>query len=484
MGDEKAIGIACNNLGNTLHAVCKTFKLDGECCDRIPGICCVKMALEHYNESVLDGHAQLDRAVVDEEKAEFTQQLADRIFNRALFLLLVDGEKCAPPNARATGLSDIQSVHHMDHNVKDFWIDRSLLLDHSEDFFIRLLQRASGLLDFDDDMELRLLWDAKDLVSIADQFLFATADQPKALLFDAINLIGRLQQLEAVAMRVDLCRGKTEEAACLAMRKFVEDEYLIEDSFIMSSKVLLTILRGNPEWSGLWPSKAKSLVRADLRKMLRTCKRSTLDIGKCVVFATEINERWHCHTLLARVNVRCLQLYDECFSRDDYVGLVSYTTLGDLNVALSEKCEDELRQRTNLDLATTTTSEQVCPSFALATQMLIDSQATSENDSFLILFTDGYSWDSDSSTQATIKAQLTRINRDRETKMHVIILGMDVEDEETKEECKAMCLVTKRSLYVDINEGNVDSVFDDIGHIVRGDNGRNTNQQGLTMEKF
>ena len=484
MGDKKAIGIACNNLGNTLHAVCRTLQFHGECCNRIPGICCVKMALEHYDESVLDGHGQLDGAFVAEEKAEFMQQLADRMFNRAMFLLLVEGDKCAPPNARATGLSDIQKVRHMDDDVKDFWIDRKLLLDHSEDFYLRLLQRASGLLDFDDDMELRLLWDAKDLVSIADQFLFAAADQPKVSLFDTINMVGRLQQLETVAMRLGLCRGRTEDAACLAMRKFVEDEFLIEDSFIMSSKVLLTILRGNNEWLRSWPLKAKSSVRADLRKMLRMCKRSTLDIGKCVVFATEINERWHCHGLLVRINVRCLQLYDECFSGDDYIGLVSYTTLGDLNVALCEKSENEGRQRTNLDLATTSTSEQVCPSFAIASQMLIDSPATSENDSFLLLFTDGYSWDSDSSTQTTIKAQISRMNRDRDTKMHVIIVGMDVEDEETKEQCKAMCMVTKQSLYVDIDEGNVDSTFDRIGYIIRGDKGRSTNQQGLTMERF
>lgn len=484
MGDKKAIGIACNNLGNTLHAVCKQLKFGRGCCDRIPGICCVKMALEHYNESVLDGHAQLDRAVMDEEKAEFTQQLADRMFNRSMFLLLVDGGKCAPPNARSTGFSDIQKVRHMDDDVKDFWIDRKLLLNHSEDFFLRLLQRASGLLEFDDDMELRLLWDAKDLVSIADQFLFAAADQSKVALFDTINIIGRLQQLETVAMRLGLCRRRIGEAACLAMRKFVEDEFLIEDSFIMSSKVLLTILRGNDEWLKLWPSKAKLLLRADLRKMLRMCKWSTLDIGKCCVFATEISERWNCHPLLVRINARCLQLFDECFSRDDYIGLVAYTTLGALNVALCEKCKNKCRQRTNLDLATTSTCEQDCPTFALAAQMLIDSPATLENDSFLLLFTDGYSWDSDSSTQTTIMAQINRMNRDRETKMHVIIFGMDIEDDETKAQCKGMCMVTKQSLYVDIDEENVDSTFDDIGCILRGDKGRHTNQQGLTMEKF
>ena len=484
IGDEKAIGIACNNLGNTLLAVCKQQKFDGECCNTIPGICAAKMALELYDESVTIGQSQLNKAYGDEEKAGFTQQLADRLFNRAMFLLLVAGDKCAPPNARAAGLSDVEKVRHMDDDVKDFWIDRKLLLGHSEDFFFRLLQRASGLLEYYDDMELRSRWDANDLVSVADQFLFAAWDQPSASLFDIISRIGRLQQLETVAMRLDLCRGRTEEAACLAMRKFAEDEFLIEEGFIVSSTVLLTVLRGGAEWSGSWTSKAKSSVRADLRAMLRTCKHSRLDIGKCIVFSMEINERWHCHPLLERINVRCLQLYDECCSSDDYMGLVAFTTHGDLNVQLSEKSENEGLQRSSLDLATTTTSEQVCPSFAFAMQMLIDSPASSENDSFVLVLTDGYSWDSDLSSQATMKAQLNRMNRDRETKMHVIILGMDVEEDEIREQCNVMCTLTKQSLYVDIDERNVDSVFDDIVALVRGDTAKTTNQQGLTMEKF
>lgn len=121
IGDEKAIGIACNNLGNTLHAVCKQQKLVGECCNRIPGICALKMALQHYDESISIAGNHLEEAFSDERKAEFTQQLADRIFNRAMFLLLVANDKCAPPNARTMALADIERVQRMDDDVKDFW---------------------------------------------------------------------------------------------------------------------------------------------------------------------------------------------------------------------------------------------------------------------------------------------------------------------------------------------------------------------------
>ena len=446
------------------------------------------MAKERYDEAISMAHHQLDQASSDEQKADFTQQLADRLFNRALFLLLVAGESCAPDDARETALSDIRKVRRMDDDVKDFWIDRKLLLGHSTDYFLRLLQRAFGLLEFYGDDELRSLWDANDLVGDADRFLFAAWDQPTAVLFKQISRIGRLQQLEDLAMRLDLCRGRTEEAACLAMRKFAEDEFLIESSFIMSATVLLTVLRDDSEWSGAWTSKAKSSVRADLRKMLRTCKQENLDIGKCLVFAMEINERWHGHPLLERINARCLELYDESCMSDDFMGLVAYTTHGDLNVQLGIKAENEGRQRTSLDLATTTTSEQVCPSFAFAMQMLIDSPASSENDSFVVVLTDGYSWDADLPTQRTIRAQIDRRNRDRDTKIHVIILGMDVEGEDVVEQCKMMCTLSKRSLYVDIDEDNVDATFDEIGALIRGETSRNArarvSSQGMTMEKF
>ena len=446
------------------------------------------MAKERYDEAISIAHQQLDEAPSDEEKAEFTQQLADRLFNRALFLLLVSNEECSPEDARGTALSDIRNVRRMDDDVREFWIDRKLLLGRSADYFLRLLQRAFGLLEFYGDEELRSYWDANDLVGDADRFLFAAWDQPSAALFKQISRIGRLQQLEALAMRLDLCRGRTEEAACLAMRKFAEDEYLIESSFVMSATVLLTVLRDDSEWSGAWTSKAKSSVRADLRKMLRSCKEANLDIGKCLVFAMEINERWHAHPLLERINVRCLELYDECCLSDDYMGLVAYTTHGDLNVQLGIKAENEARQRTSLDLATTTTSEQVCPSFALAMQMLIDSPASGENDSFVVVLTDGYSWDSDFSTQTTIKAQIDRLCYDRQTKIHVIILGMDVEEEEVVEQCKMMCTLSKHSLYVDIDEDNVDDIFDEVGALIRGETSKHgrarVNSQGLTMEKF
>jgi len=188
--------------------------------------------------------------------------------------------------------------------------------------------------------------------------------------------------------------------------------------------------------------------------------------------------------MLEMVNVRCLQLYDDCCMKDDFMGLVACTNQGDLNVLISIKAENEGRQRTSLDLATSTTSEQVSPAFPYALQMLIDSNEAPENDTFVVLLTDGFSWDS--STPATFKAQIDGMNRDRETKVHVIILGMDIADTAVKEQCKSMCYVSKQSLYLDVDQNNIDHAMALISALIRGETmtGVRLHLHGVTMEKF
>jgi hypothetical protein len=66
----------------------------------------------------------------------------------------------------------------------------------------------------------------------------------------------------------------------------------------------------------------------------------------------------------------------------------------------------------------------------------------------------------------------------------VLILGLDVEEEETVEEYKKMCNISKLSLYVDITKDNIDSVFDMVGGIISGRALSASCFQSLTMEKL
>lgn len=243
-----------------------------------------RTAVVHYDESIEIAQSQLSRATTAEEKAGFAQQLGHRLFNRGLFLLLVANDGCAPENAKQLALLDLAKARQLDDEVRDFWLDRKLLLLHSVEYFCRLSRRAIGLLDFYDDDEVRAIWDVAEVVEDADRFLFAAWDQPSAPLFINMNRIGRLQQLESLAILLDIRRGRTMEAVRLAMRMLVEDENILECPFRMAATALLNFTRDD-EWSDAWSQKTKSSMRVDLRTMLRTCRETYLDVRPSNLFA-------------------------------------------------------------------------------------------------------------------------------------------------------------------------------------------------------
>lgn len=481
--DEKAIGVACNNLGNTLQAMCRGIK-SLECCRLIPDACIVKVAIAHYNEAIEIAESQFEEAKTELEKSAFAQQLADRLFNRGLFFFTIQGcNDCAPRDSRDRGLEDLKRARFLDEDVKGFYVARDLLMTHSTEYFLRVLRRAEGLLEVYEDKEVRDLWDVNSLIVDADSILAACWEMPSAPLFQELTPVGRLQQLEATAIKWDLCRGREFDASRLAMRMFAEDEYILEDTFVKAAGGLLQLLRDDDIGADSWTLKTKTSAKCDFRKMLRSAKTDHLDVGKCLVFALEINERWETDELLAKVNENCLALYDDYCLQDDYCGIAGYTTRGDMNLALALKSENEGLQRSRLDLATSSTSESFCPSFPYAIQMLIDAHASTVSDTYILLIMDGFSWDSDANR--ALKSQIEQMNRDRDTKINVIILGMEIEEHEIVEECIEMCSITKASRFVEIDMSNVDSAFDSIRLIVSGGvNSRKVLAQGLTMETF
>jgi hypothetical protein len=472
IGDEKAIGVACNNIGNTLFAMAvQGIKPEEE------DTCNKHNALVYYNEAIEIGQREFDRATASELKADFAQRLADRLFNRSLYLLHIQNDETAPTNARELALVDLAKARDLDYDVRDFWLEKKLLLRHSEECFSRLLRRIHGLVEHYNDEELRRIWDAKEMVDEADRFLFAAWNEPTAPLFDSVNRVGRLQELETAAVLLELKMGNNMEAARLAMRMFAEDEQLLECAFAGSANALLRLVREENPWT---PMTVMSM-RSDFRRMLRGCRRASLDLGKCMIFAIELNERWEGGPLLKQVNANCLSLFDNKCDREDHVGVVAYTVRGDQTLELRVKQQHEEHQRAMLDLATTSTSESVCPALPFAFQMVVDSGASADKDSYILLLTDGFSWDSDS--YMDIKWQIERMNRERATTIHIIVLGLDVEDEEVVEQCKALCTVSKASYYLDItNCDNLDSVFASVGALISGQKSKRL--RSITMERL
>ena len=477
--DQKAVGIASNNLGNTLFAMIYDAYRFGEAVAE-PVHADYEIVISHFNEAVEIGQREFNEATEEGAKAEYAQQLADRLFNRCLFELLAHECGIAPEDVKEAALADLERVRELDYDVKDYWLERKLLLKNSGACYNRLLRRIHGLIDFYHDEEVRQLWDAKELIEETDQLLFAAWNETTAPLFDEFKPVGRLQQLEGAAMRLDQLLEKKRDAAKLAMRMFAEDEYILECAFTSAAEALLELMRD--ESSDSWATKTKSWARQDLRTMLKSCKSRSVDLGKSVVIGLEINERFEGDPLLDKVRTNCTKLYDTHCSADDHFGLVAYTVKGEMNVELGLKADNHGRQRAVLEIATNSTSDRVCPALPYAVQMVVDSAASSENDSYLVLVADGYSWDP--ATFSSVRHQIDRLNRERSTSIHVIILGLDVEEEEIIEEYKSVSTVSKVSLYADITLENIDSTFDMIGGIISGHGVNSSCFQCLTMEKF
>lgn len=471
VNDEKAIGIACNNLGNTLFAMAK--EADSE------DLSIFQTGMAHYNESIAISQRNFVTATDEIDKSDYAQQLADRLFNRSIFSLLAHSLGSASDVIRDSALEDLRHVRELDYDTKDYWIDRKLLLKNSDKCFSRLLRRIHGLVDFYDDEQVIELWDPKELINEADNLLFAAWNQPSAGLFEKFTPVGRLQQLEDAAMRLDLLVGKKANAARLAMRILVEDEFVLESVFATAAKSLVEFL--HDEASASWSSKTKLSCRQDLRRMALHCKNRSVDLSKNVLFALEINECFECDPILEKIRENCFGLYTNYCSSDDHVGVVAYTVDGDLNVELGSKEENESRQRYGLDLATTSTGDCVSPTLHYATQMVIDCPC-SENDTYIILISDGYSWDP--ASFAAARKQIEQLNKDRGSTIHLLILGLEVEESEAVENYMAICSFTKLSWYADISMENIDMTFRTVGDIISGRSLTATRSQCLTMERF
>ncbi|KAL7569171.1 hypothetical protein ACA910_016997 [Epithemia clementina (nom. ined.)] len=475
INDRKAIGIACNNLGNiTLARILELGNQSGSSPDR--GF--VECAALHFDEAVEISQSEFEKADSFAVKAAYARELADRLFNRGLFLLFIDGESKAPENARTRGLADIAKARDLDYDVKEYYIENKLLLHFSDECFSRMLRRIHGLCAHYADEEVVRIWDPTTLVDEADELLFAAWHEREAPLFCEISRVGRLQQLEAAAIRLEGCKGNHTEAARIGMRMFTEDEYLLEAPFSLAASALLKFAQSD---DGCWSSKTLTSVHSALRKMSRTCRSPTLVLRKCVVFALELNERLESDDLFPLINSKCMDLFENHCCDEDFIGVVAYTVKGDQTLELSSKAHNKEQQSAVLDLATRSTSERVCSALPFAMQVVLDSSVSQEMDSYILLFTDGYSWDSGPYT--SIKWQIARMNRENESNVHLIILGVDVEPEHV-EECKAMCSVSKGSFFVELTAENVDATFASISRIFSTGQLCQQFMNATTMQKF
>jgi hypothetical protein len=480
VGDRKATGIACNNLGNTMLAIYCERATPNDCC-KMDDVCLASRGKELLDEAIQIGRQEFDMAKTDDEKADFAQQLANRHFNRGMFLLLTKGDPCAVSHAQELGYKDLLEAQQLDSDVDDYWLQKKLMLKNSAEYFERMVRRLLGLIDLGNDGRVRDIWDCRELVKDLDSLLFAAWDQPNAPLFRDINRTGRLQQLENVAIRLEASFENHIEAASLAIRMLMEDEHILESAFLSAATALLTYMK--LDQPAQWSPETIFSAKSDLRKILKSCKGLSLDAGKCLVVCLELCNAWKDSPILSKISNSCLLLYDEYFNDDDYVSAVSFCESVDDNSTL-ELSRKGRQNRARFEAATRSTSGATShATIPIAVQMLADKSECRDNDTYVVAVIDGTSWGSFSSE--SIRRQVDRMNRERNTVINIIIIGLDIQSKDVRDSCRELCMVSKASKFLEATVDTIDIVFDQVSSIITKQSATSGNMLGgITMEKF
>ena len=419
IGDQKAIAISCNNIGNTLLAwmvECRepgtSLELEGDDCAY-----CTEAAIKYYTEAVTYGTKGFEEATGDAEKAVFAQQLADRHFNRAMCLLLTADDPCASIDAKETALDDLYLVKQYDQGVKEYMLHSKTLLENSDVIFERSLRRLHGLAALIDiEPDVWDVWDIYELVDQADLMLQAAWNQDEAPLFHNMTKIGRLQELEGAVTGIELSSGKADDAVEMATRMLIEDEFLLDSSFIEAADCILLFSRENREAEDdqteeeeqqekAFQDESIAGLKQEFKIMRKPGMRNALDIGRAFVFCIDIKGEWNGQALLLDLRKSILEFYEDNFQPNDTVGIVTFDPKdGTLQKVQPSSAKDLLASSStdnhhypHRDALVGATTGVACSRFTPALQggidMALEVESSSASDVCLLYVSDGGAYD-------------------------------------------------------------------------------------------
>lgn len=517
INDRKAIGVTCNNLANTLFAMQFERIDDVNCCDSTRQ-CYVKQTLTLYDEAMGYSQKDFDHAEGD-SKVDYAIQLSDRMFNRGLYFLFIDGYECAPDDSRERGYNDITFSRNLHDDIRDYLLENKQLFARASSYFSRLLRRINCLAAFYDDIGLREIWDAQELLDEAQTLLNAATEASLkgkfCPLFQEVNRSGRQQQLDSLEILLALNCGDNHRAAKTGMRMLVEDVYLLESAYVRAAEALLYHMKES-EGNLAFSKRSIECTRNDLRTMVKSCKKKSLEIGKNVLFVLEISpSKWLTSSnsndggeLLDELRSRCLWLYDNFCQEDDQIGIAANIVNDTASVEIGSKEENVGRQRSFLDDAmdisasglstvdeNSSTLQRAPACFPIGSQMLIDSSVSLQSDSYMVWIVDGFVHH-DQRTMISLRDQIERLNQERCYQIHVLIVDLnldwqginDDEDEWRNEQemiVREIGSVSKNSMYLSANsEDELSSVFQYISAIMSNNQSTSEFISFLTMEKF
>jgi hypothetical protein len=244
LDNKKAIGVASNNLGNTMLAICR--QMDAKELDCVSGITkgqIVAKGVAYFHEAIELGEKAYDEFYNAQGWTpiclDFMQHLANRYFNRGQFLLTVKDAHDNPEELEELGMRDLQIARDMDLEVIAYGEDIGWAsADRVEKLFNVQLVRLRGYnmllgIGYPDE------WEMEELFDEMFNTIKAEVKRESSELFAQVSVAGRMQQMETELMKFKLFVGDLETAAKIAIRMLQEDESVFVDAQAQAVEVLL-----------------------------------------------------------------------------------------------------------------------------------------------------------------------------------------------------------------------------------------------------
>jgi len=266
LDNKKAIGVACNNLGNTMLAMYREMQMENvnskfgvtrrEIITR--GTACFQEAIQ-LGEEAYDKFFEVEGW--SPSCLDFMQHLSNRYFNRAIFLLTVKGDHEEPQEIEKLGFRDLEIARDMDAEIETQGEESGWgSVNRLEKLFNVRLVRIRGYILL---LEMGYLdeWEIEGNLEDLLEMLESESKKASSALFNEVSYIGRLQQTELEMMKNLLIKGEVAAAAKIAIRMLAEDEHIFLDAAAKAVKVLLAYVDSSD-------SNFEAACRASLKEYL------------------------------------------------------------------------------------------------------------------------------------------------------------------------------------------------------------------------
>ena len=279
--NNKAVAVACNNLGNTmLHLYLEMKELNVNTHAGLTKSEIIGRGTAFFHEAIKLGEAAYDKYYAAEgwtpNCLDFMQHLSNRYFNRGLFLLTIKDDHDQPQEIQKLGIRDMEISRDMDFEIVEYGQDVGFNRDsRAHKLFDVNLCRARGhnmLLDMGYPDQLMKEkgypdeWELENLLNETFKLLQNESECGRSELFEEVSVVGRLQQIETELMRYYLLIDDLDTASKIAIRLLHEDDYVFPEAISVALEVLGAYVDAT-DWDETARSRTKSILKGYSRSL-------------------------------------------------------------------------------------------------------------------------------------------------------------------------------------------------------------------------